>query len=81
MGLSIVQYVYLTKVSLFRIHVLVRVLFLVLVPASALVHILVRVKLNMALWMFLSDMAIILSIPKGRTRWCRNLKDLSHESV
>jgi hypothetical protein len=27
----------------------------------------------------MSDMTIILLIPKGHTMWCRNSKDLSHE--
>ncbi len=36
-------------------------------------------NLNMALWIFIADTAIILSIPKGPTRWRRNLKGLSYE--
>jgi hypothetical protein len=66
-------------------HVIV--LFHVLVLVCVLVRVLclcpypVRDKVNMALWIFLSDMAIILSIPKGRKRWCGNLKGLSHERV
>jgi hypothetical protein len=35
----------------------------------------------MALWMILSDMAIILSIPKGPTRWRRNLEPLTWECM
>jgi hypothetical protein len=33
----------------------------------------------MALWIFMADMAIILPISKGPTRWRGNLKGLSYE--
>jgi hypothetical protein len=36
-------------------------------------------NLNMALCIFMADMAIILSIPKGPMRWRGNLKGLSYK--
>ncbi len=38
-------------------------------------------NLNMVLWIFKADMAIILSIPKDPTGWHRNLKGLSYERM
>ncbi len=86
---TLALYVYLTKVFQFqfkfkfpvRVSVSVRVLVLVLVRILVCVLVRFLVKLNMALWMFLSDIEIMLSLPKGSTRWLRNLKGLSYERV
>ncbi len=37
------------------------------------------VHISTALWIFVSDMAIILSIPEAYTEWLEKLKGLSHE--
>jgi hypothetical protein len=57
------------------VGVVVRVIVRVLVHVFVCVH----VNLNMALRIFMSDIAIILSIPKRRMRWRGILKGLSHE--
>ncbi len=73
---------YLAKVHQFHVHVRVRghVHVRVLsVYISVSMSISMLFQLNMALWIFMADTAIILSIPKGPTGWRGNLKRLSYE--
>jgi hypothetical protein len=63
--------------SMVFVPVLVPVL--VIVPGLVLVRVRISANLKLVLWIFMFDMAIMMWIPKGRTRWCGNLKGLSHE--
>jgi hypothetical protein len=75
---------YLAKAFQFRVRVFVCVL-VCAISIDVLFHILfhvrvpVHVNLITALRVFMSDMAIILSIPKAPTRRHRNLQGLQHE--